>query len=104
MASNQTNEATCSQSIRKVSDLRSGDKLGAVYYRDTCPTCTRAPDRPSRVYDSFGKVTSGCVDHFHGGHLITPSESARWHARPEAKRIRAASAAMRDGCVTEYAP
>lgn len=53
-----------------------------------CHTCGRADDSPYRVYDDHGKVVAGCVDECHTGRLITPSESARWHARPEAKRIR----------------
>lgn len=54
-----------------------------------CPTCTRPDHSPYRVYDARGKVTSGCVDACHTGRLITPSESAMWHARPAAKQIRA---------------
>lgn len=53
-----------------------------------CSTCGRAPGSPFRVYDVHGKVISGCVDDFHTGHLITPSESARWHNRPVSKQIR----------------
>jgi hypothetical protein len=71
-----------------------------IIYSQTCPTCGRAAYSPFRVYVD-DKVVSGCVDHFHGGHLVTPSQSASWHARPEAKRIRAATKAARSGFVTE---
>lgn len=56
----------------------------------TCNTCVQPVWKPFRVYDERGKVVLGCVDASHDGQLVTPSESARWHARPEAKRIRAA--------------
>jgi hypothetical protein len=75
-----------------------------VYYATKCPTCCRNPFAPFRVYDSAGRAVEGCVDHFHTGHIVTPSESATWHARPAAKRIRQASKLMRHGGVTEYAP
>jgi hypothetical protein len=68
-----------------------------------CPTCARNPDSPYRVYDC-GNAVQGCVDHFHTGHLVTPSESARWHARPEAVRIRKEMRDSRHGYVTEYDP
>jgi hypothetical protein len=58
---------------------------------DTCPTCTRPASAPYRVYDDRGRVINGCVDAHHDGALVTPSESARWHARPEARIIRRAS-------------
>lgn len=54
-----------------------------------CPTCTRRACDPFRRYDKTGRVLYGCVDAFHTGHLVTPSESARWHNRPQAKKIRA---------------
>lgn len=63
-------------------DEETGERL-------TCNTCGRAAGSPFRVYDEHGKVINGCVDEFHTGHLVTPSESSRWHARPEAKQIRA---------------
>lgn len=71
-----------------------------IYLSTTCPTCCRSASTPARVYVA-GKVVSGCVDHFHTGHLVTPSTSASWHARPEAKKIRAASKAGRMGGVTQ---
>lgn len=37
-------------------------------------------------------ITAGCVDACHTDRLVTPSESARWHGRSEAKRIRARAA------------
>lgn len=74
-----------------------------IYFSTTCPICNRSADSPARTYDAKGEVTQGCVDHFHTGHLVTPSASAHWHARPVAKRIRADIRKMRDGCVTERA-
>lgn len=71
-----------------------------VYFSDTCPTCTRAAGAPFRIYVD-GKVAQGCVDHFHTGHLLFATQSASWHARPEAKKVRMASKAARHGCVTE---
>ena len=53
-----------------------------------CPTCFRAPAAPFRVWDASGKILSGCVDACHTGHLVTPSASASWHARPAARQIR----------------
>jgi len=55
---------------------------------DMCPICGRAAGSPYRVYDDRGKVIQGCVSDFHTGHLVTPSESARFHARKEAVAIR----------------
>lgn len=73
-----------------------------VFYSATCPTCCRGPATPFRIHDNRGRVVSGCVDEFHAGHLVSPSESARWHARPEAKRIRAQSRAARDNSITLF--
>lgn len=56
-----------------------------------CNTCVRPASNPFRVYDERGRVIMGCVDECHTGHLATPSESARWHARPEAKKLRTAN-------------
>src|SRR6185436_6395272 len=53
-----------------------------------CPTCCRAPESPLRRYDKRGKVVEGCVDGFHSGKLVSPSESAHWHNRKESKAIR----------------
>jgi len=63
----------------------------------SCPTCGKHRDAPYRVYDKRGKVTQGCVDDYHTGHLITHSESSYWHNRPEAKKIRASLKAMLKG-------
>jgi len=77
--------------------------MSKVVHAKTCPTCSRGPSVPYRVTDKgTGKVLQGCVDHFHTGHLMTPSESAWWHYRADAKKIRTRSRAMRDGYVTEY--
>jgi hypothetical protein len=62
-----------------------------------CTTCGKPDHQPYRVYDEHGTVTAGCVDAIHDGRLVTPSESASWHARPEARRIRARLAKGRRG-------
>jgi hypothetical protein len=54
----------------------------------TCSICTRPANDPYRVYDTLGNVLAGCVAAQHTGHLVTPSASAWWHNRPEAKEIR----------------
>lgn len=51
-----------------------------------CCLCGRAAANPYRRYDARGKVTEGCVDAFHHGHLI--GESAAWHTRPVAAQLR----------------
>lgn len=73
-----------------------------VYFSKTCPTCGKGPHSPFRVFDARGKVISGCIDEFHTGHLVTPSESASWHGRTAAKKLRAEMKKMRQGGVTEY--
>lgn len=54
-----------------------------------CNTCGRPDHSPFRVFDDRGKIVLGCIDAAHDGRLVTPSESARWHSRPEAKKHRA---------------
>jgi hypothetical protein len=54
----------------------------------TCPICCRPAAAPYRRYNSRGQVVEGCVAAFHGGKLVTPSESNRWHCRPATKSIR----------------
>ena len=71
-----------------------------AFFSTTCPTCTRPSGSPFRVHDSHGKVVNGCVDAFHDDRLVKPSASAFWHARPEARKIRAANKAARMGGVT----
>lgn len=66
-------------------DATSGAKRAE---QQTCNTCCRTASNPWRVYDEHGKVTEGCVDDFHTGHLVPISESNRWHNRPQAKTIR----------------
>ena len=51
-----------------------------------CTTCVRPAAMPFRVYDERGKVTLGCVDAIHTGHLI--GESLRWHNDLKAHQIR----------------
>lgn len=55
---------------------------------ERCPTCGQHPDRPHRRIVN-GKIVEGCVDHSHAGRLVTPSASADWHNRPDARTIRA---------------
>lgn len=61
-----------------------------VHEHGLCNTCGRPAHSPFRVYDERGKVIAGCIDNWHTGHLVTPSESSLWHNRPEAKKMRAA--------------
>ena len=56
-----------------------------------CRTCVRPVSSPFRLYDERGRVLSGCVAVDHDGHLLSGSDSARWHARPVARKLRAAS-------------
>lgn len=62
-------------------------ELGAKAHTK-CPTCGRQASSPFRNHHANGKVMLGCVDAFHTGHLVTPSESSRWHNSPQAKDIR----------------
>ena len=71
-----------------------------VMYAEKCPTCFNPPSRPYRSHDKSGKIVQGCVDHFHTGHLVTASESALWHNRPAAKKLRADQKKFRHGYVT----
>jgi hypothetical protein len=73
-----------------------------VFYSETCPTCGRASSNPFRSYDAKGRIVNGCVDAFHSEHLVVPSESAFWHARPQAKLARRLSKEARNGGVTHY--
>ena len=62
-----------------------------AYLASTCNTCTRQAGSPYRVFGASGKVVQGCVDACHTEALRgILSESAFWHFRPEAKRVRAA--------------
>jgi len=54
----------------------------------TCNICGKPDHSPYRLYDDRGKVRAGCVADCHTGRLQTPSDSASWHARPEARDIR----------------
>ena len=71
-----------------------------TFFDTTCPTCGRRAGDPFRVFDARGKVLQGCVDEFHTDELVTPSESARWHARPVAKKMRRDAKAARMGGIT----
>jgi hypothetical protein len=53
-----------------------------------CLTCNRPVASPWRVWDARGHILNGCVDASHTGHLTPLSESARWHTRPAAVKIR----------------
>jgi hypothetical protein len=58
-----------------------------------CSTCGCPAGQPFRRYDqATGKVVSGCISEAHTGHLIPGTESSRWHNRPEAAKLRRASA------------
>lgn len=46
-----------------------------------CLICGRPYGSPFRTYDAAGRVVHGCVARVHDGHLVTPSESARWQAK-----------------------
>lgn len=46
-----------------------------------CLICGRAYGAPFRRYSPEGRVVHGCVARVHDGHLVTPSESARWQAK-----------------------
>jgi hypothetical protein len=72
-----------------------------IVFSEFCPTCGRHPWAPFRSYLD-NKIVDGCVDSFHSGHLVSPSQSSAWHLRREAAQIRAAQKKARDGYVTEY--
>ncbi len=55
-----------------------------------CPTCTRGKYEPFRRYDAEGRITMGCIDDFHSGHLTPISASNSWHERKSARAHRAA--------------
>ena len=57
--------------------------------KSVCNICGRPATLPYRVHDARGKIVQGCIDDFHTGHLVVPSESASWHYRPAAKKWRA---------------
>lgn len=57
---------------------------------NTCPTCGKPDHSPFRSYDPAGRIVLGCVDAHHDGALVTPSASASWHMRREAKQLRRA--------------
>ena len=56
-----------------------------------CNTCQKPDHSPWRVYGERGEVLLGCVDACHDGRIASPSASAFWHYRKDAKKIRAAS-------------
>jgi len=60
----------------------------AVELTTRCHTCNNPASAPYRAYDNRGKVVEGCVDKFHTGRLVTPSESSFWHTRKAAFKIR----------------
>jgi hypothetical protein len=66
------------------------DEETITVVNEQCPTCTRSKYDPFRRHDERGKVTIGCIDDFHTGHLVSPSESNSWHNHRDAKRWRAA--------------
>jgi hypothetical protein len=73
-----------------------------VFFAATCPLCGRAPNSPGmQARNERGRMVQGCVDEFHTGHVF--GEAARWHNRPEAKKLRATLKTGRMGGVTHYA-
>lgn len=74
-------------------EIRQAVKLGhadtTTQTAERCNTCTRPVNSPFRRYDK-GKVTEGCIDAAHTGHLY--GESLRWHMRPIAKKMRSDAA------------
>ena len=53
-----------------------------------CPICFAPSHSPFRMWEG-DKIIGGCVDDFHTGHLVVPSQSASFHNRTDAKTIRA---------------
>lgn len=53
----------------------------------TCPLCGQAPANPFRTYDAQGRITMGCIDATHDGH-ITDEVSLAWHNRNVACELR----------------
>lgn len=58
-----------------------------------CPICGRSAAAPYRRIVG-GAIVEGCVDKFHDGALSRPSNTAAWHDRPEARKIRAKMRAL----------
>lgn len=58
---------------------------------ETCPTCTNSAVAPYRRYEG-SRVVEGCIDSFHDGKLVSPSESFSWHNRKPAREWRKAQA------------
>ena len=54
-----------------------------------CNTCMRPLAAPFRRSDASGKITEGCVDAAHTGHLY--GASLTWHNRPAARALRKAA-------------
>lgn len=52
-----------------------------------CPICCAPAHSPFRMWKG-DKIVGGCVDAFHDGALVVPSQSASFHNRPDAKEIR----------------
>jgi hypothetical protein len=70
-------------------NLATEESTMGLMWNEQCPACFQAKDKPARQFDGENlKVITGCVDNFHTGHLIIPSESARWHYRKVAVKIR----------------
>ena len=72
-----------------------------IYFSETCPTCCKASDNPYRSYNQEGKIVQGCIDEFHTGRLVTPSESSFWHNRACAKVMRQHAKNARNGGITK---
>ena len=66
------------------------DLVADVVRETKCTTCGRSPSSPYRRNDG-SKITEGCIDDAHTGHLY--GSSLDWHMRPAAKKLRAESKA-----------
>lgn len=61
--------------------------MAAKIEQTHCYTCTRPVASPYRRSDASGKISEGCIDQCHSGHLY--GSSLEWHNRPAAKKLRA---------------
>jgi hypothetical protein len=55
---------------------------------EECPSCCRAATAPYRRIVR-GKIVEGCIDAFHHGHLPATTNTAAWHNRQIARKLRA---------------
>lgn len=81
-------DAQLSAEIRQAVKLGHADTTTAL--TEKCNTCARPVSSPFRRHDKAGKITEGCIDAAHSGHLY--GDSLRWHMRTIAKKMRADAA------------